>query len=158
MPTSPYTADEVLARHGHRIEIDPTTECWRWRGATTKAGYGLVTWDRANHYTHRLFYEAFRGAIPAGLVIDHLCRVPACCNPAHMEAVPMLENTLRGNLIAVTRARHAAKQWCKRGHPLFGDNIFIDGNGARVCRTCLRMRSARRYQRAKEELTAERAA
>ena len=34
--------------------------------------------------SHRFAYELLVGPIPAGLVLDHLCRVRNCCNPAHL--------------------------------------------------------------------------
>jgi hypothetical protein len=44
---------------------------------------------------HRWAYEHFIGPIPAGLEIDHLCRVRHCVNPAHLEPVTKSENRRR---------------------------------------------------------------
>jgi hypothetical protein len=44
---------------------------------------------------HRVSYEAAYGPIPAGLHIDHLCRVRKCVRPEHLEAVTQGENNLR---------------------------------------------------------------
>jgi hypothetical protein len=45
---------------------------------------------------HRLFYEERYGPIPEGHQLDHLCRQPACVNPAHLEPVTQTENIRRG--------------------------------------------------------------
>ena len=39
---------------------------------------------------------AHRSDIPAGLQVDHLCRVRACVNPWHMDLVTPAVNTQRG--------------------------------------------------------------
>ena len=46
---------------------------------------------------HRLYYERRKGAIPPDRQIDHLCRVPACVNPDHLEPVTPAENIRRGS-------------------------------------------------------------
>lgn len=79
-------------------------------------------------------YERLVGAVPQGLVLDHLCRNPWCVNPEHLEAVTMRENTLRG---VGPSARNARKLRCDRGHTLTGDNLAI-GHGQRRCRECSR--------------------
>ena len=88
-----------------KIAIDPDTECWIWRGALARDGYGTMLADgsRTNGTrrltgTHRVSYEHFVGPIPDGYQIDHLCRVPACCCPWHLEAVTQQENIRRGRL------------------------------------------------------------
>lgn len=40
------------------------------------------------------------------------------------------------------------KERCKRDHGLAGDNLYIDPNGHRECRTCRRMRNRRLKERA----------
>lgn len=69
--------------------------CWLWTGAVDGNGYGTVTIERVQLSTHRVAYELLVGPIPAGLTIDHLCRVLACCNPAHLEPVTRAENNRR---------------------------------------------------------------
>ncbi len=51
---------------------------------------------------HRWFYEQAKGPIPDGLSIDHLCRVPPCVNPDHLEAVSHTENVRRGKAAKLT--------------------------------------------------------
>lgn len=57
--------------------------CWLWQGATIN-GYGRVYHAGENWSVHRLTYTLFRGEIPQGAVLRHLCHQPACCNPDHL--------------------------------------------------------------------------
>jgi hypothetical protein len=107
--------------------------CWRWQGHCDIQGYpkgtpGLI---------HRFLYQEFVGEIPAGLEMDHLCRVRDCCNPKHVEPVTHLENIRRGEGNSQSRQTH-----CWRGHPLSGENLYLY-KGARHCRTCRREEAAR---------------
>ena len=92
--------------HGRRkstrhIEEDRgyRTPCWIWQLCIGKNGYGYghLPGTRQGALAHRLAYEERHGAIPDGLVLDHLCRVKACVNPDHLEAVPQRVNVRRGN-------------------------------------------------------------
>jgi hypothetical protein len=123
-------------------------ECWLWTAHLNSRGYGQWTRTLMNvtktYKAHRVAYELLRGPIPKGLSLDHLCRTPACVNPAHMEPVPVLTNILRGG--------NAAKTHCNNGHPLSGSNIVIIGRHRR--RVCLVCRSARmaRHKAMRSEL------
>lgn len=76
--------------------IDAETGCWIWQRATSRSGYGNVCVDRTYFRAHRVYYERFKGPIPEGLEIDHLCRNRSCVNPEHLEAVTHRVNVHRG--------------------------------------------------------------
>ena len=84
-----------------------TDGCWRWLGARTWDGYGRVWHDRRSARAHRVTYALLVGPVPAGHVLDHLCRVRDCVNPTHLEPVTVRVNTLRGD--GPTARRHRAR-------------------------------------------------
>ena len=112
--------------------------CIEWAAHKTPQGYGQFSWMSEPVLAHRWVYEASRGLIPEGMVIDHLCRNRACVNVDHLECVTMGENTRRGTLHDVQRAKAKTITHCRHGHPLFGDNLLITSSGHRSCRKCQR--------------------
>lgn len=68
---------------------------------------------RTGSRAHRVAWEIANGPIPDGLVIDHLCGIPRCVNPSHLELVTFRENVLRGNSIS---AQYARSTECANGH------------------------------------------
>jgi hypothetical protein len=123
-----------------------TPYCWFWIGFRDAKGYGRF---QKGCKAHRFAYELFRGPIPKGMVLDHLCLTPACVNPDHLEAVTARENTLRGIAGAAVNYR---KTECKRGHPLSGENLYIEPNGRRrICRICDRAKKSRLYREKRKQ-------
>lgn len=136
-------------RHEERFwkKVEKTETCWIWTGCKSN-GYGNLRRQGKGFLAHRVSYEMAKGVIPDELVLDHLCRNPACVNPDHLEAVPMLVNTLRGRMVEVTKARKAAITHCPYGHPYSGENLRLNRNGSRRCAACGRQRA--RDQRKKK--------
>lgn len=118
-----------------------TESCWIWTGSVGSNGYGQAAWQRKNRRAHRVFYECFKGPIPEGLVLDHLCRVKRCVNPDHLEAVTQRVNVLRSGPES-TANRNAAKVVCIRGHEFNEKNTRYRKAGGRDCRACIRERRA----------------
>lgn len=111
-----------------KLEIDEEG-CFLWTGCTTQWGHGSY----GGQFTHRFAYETFVGPIPAGLVLDHLCRRPACMNPDHLEPVTQKENSKRGLV--------GTKTVCVNGHEYTPENTYLKPNGNRNCRECARIRN-----------------
>lgn len=119
------------ASDGERFwaKVEKTDSCWIWKGSKTPANYGLFWTNIKKIYAHRFSYQEANGDIPDGLVLDHLCRNPACVNPQHLEAVTHKVNILRGVGLS---AQNARKNKCKRGH----DFDIVRKNGSRCCSIC----------------------
>lgn len=98
--------------HGHnrrqRENYDVVASgCWMFRGAQP-GSYGKVTLDDGSQeLAHRYYYIEFKGPIPLGCLIDHVCRQPACVNPEHLEAVIPAENVRRGDATPLTHEQVA---------------------------------------------------
>ncbi|MFF8283387.1 HNH endonuclease signature motif containing protein [Streptomyces albus] len=133
-------------------KVDKGTEyddCYIWQGARDEYGYGkfrlpsgqvkgthIVSWELAN-----------QRPVPPGWHVDHRCRIRACCNPDHLEAVPATENVARGESFS---ARNARKTHCPRGHEYTEENTRWH-SGRRECIICVRARDKARRRAKRQE-------
>lgn len=126
-------------------KVDKSDGCWVWTAAKFWDGYGafsvVVDGKRYTRRAHRLAYEDRFGPIPDKLVLDHLCRNPACVRPEHLQIVSRRENTLRGD---TAPAKNIRKTHCDNGHEFTEQNVYL-WRGSRRCRACGR-ENARRYR------------
>lgn len=122
--------------------------CWIWTRAIASTGYGRTS-KRSEPAAHRLAYAVFRGPIPEGMHLDHLCRTRSCCNPDHLEAVTCRTNILRGTSPA---ASHAQQTHCIHGHEFTESNIYRTRSrpNVRQCRECTKRRMRRQRTRRRQ--------
>lgn len=110
-------------------KVEKTKSCWLWKEGKS-SGYGKFNYPYYGYtYAHIFSYSTCVGPIPEGLEIDHLCRVPACVNPSHLEVVTHKENVLRG---CGPTAQFSKMTQCRFGHPL----VLERCKGTRHCNTC----------------------
>lgn len=121
--------------------------CWERKVAAQPNGYTRVSIRRDGrtvyYFAHRIMFVFWNDEIPEGLVIDHLCDNPPCCNPDHLRACTMAENILRSPVAPA--AVNARKGYCERGH-----SLTVIGERKRQCVTCARDRT--REQRIQRRL------
>jgi hypothetical protein len=138
----------IAERFEQQAHPEPNTGCWLWGGTCNRSGYGQIGAGGAGGpkiAAHRFAYGRWRGPIPRGLVIDHLCRVRCCVNPDQLEAVSHRENCMRGMAPSVVVARSGR---CSKGHELTPANTANWADGPR-CVLCVRaVKIARRLRRA----------
>ena len=133
-PLGPATTERFRSKY--RVA---ESGCWLWQAGKTWGGYGRFRLNGADRYAHRVSYETFVGQIPDALEIDHLCRVRACVNPAHLETVTRSVNQQRGIGFAGINFR---REVCVRGHEFTGRK---KSNGTRFCQPCNTLSHRRRY-------------
>jgi hypothetical protein len=136
-------------RFWSKVQGGNVETCWIWTATRKPGGYGKFHANGKAHNAHRWAYEQLVAEIPAGLVLDHLCRRRDCVNPWHMEPVTNRVNLRRG----LPPGRYnAAKNRCDNGHEFTPENTYRTAENERHCRRC-RAGATQRW-RARQKLAA----
>lgn len=129
-------------RFWSKVDRRSPDECWPWMASQQGQGYGAFWFDGRQIPAHRGAYEFGVGPIPPGKTVEHACHTRAlkegdcpggpcehraCCNPAHLELLSMVENVRLGAGFARTH--------CPQGHLYDGENTYVS-KGIRHCKTC----------------------
>lgn len=134
------TKRPIKERFLEKFKVNPNTGCWEWTGYHGGAGYAKMKINGKTFVASRVSYMLFKGDIPEGLVVDHLCRIRHCVNPDHLEAISNYENTIIRGVSPL--AKNASKPHCKRGHEFTKRNTYLFAHKkgmpktARACRVC----------------------
>lgn len=123
------------------VTVDEVSGCWLWTGRRKDSGYGQSWLDGVQTNAHRIAYIVWRGPVPDGLEVDHICHVRACINPDHLQLATRHENVRR-------QLRHLAPH-CANGHDRSVHTVVVreGGRERRRCRACARVTEARKAER-----------
>lgn len=121
-------------------KIDARGDCWLWMAYTTPKGYGQTWTGERVTSSHRFVWETLVGPIPEGMVLDHWCEVPRCCNPDHLQVTTDRENVLR------TGPAKTRRRYCPQGH----DTQDVGRTLIGMCRECFNATNRALYRRKRE--------
>jgi hypothetical protein len=142
------------------LRVEKTDKCWDWAKYLNRDGYGVFCLAKAVNITaHRFSYQYYKGVIPEGMEIDHICSNRKCVNPDHLELATHLENVRRGVARGgyKNNGKHLInyqkdKTHCLHGHEYRGDNLIVDKwSGGRRCKICEKAKFKRYQDKQKEK-------
>lgn len=149
---------EPIKRFEKKYDIDDNG-CWIWNAGHKAGGYGCFYDGNKDISAHQFSFVYFKGPVPKGLEIDHLCEVKNCVNPNHLEAVTHAVNVQRGQSAKINSARSRSKTHCPHGHEYTEQNTYLTrhhktGSYNRSCKKCRevcvkKFQSAKRGNRSK---------
>lgn len=63
---------------------EPNTGCFLWTGRQLRSGHGILSIAGGAELAHRLVYRLLIDEVGQRDQVHHVCRQPACINPAHL--------------------------------------------------------------------------
>ncbi len=153
MPRGCYPRPSARERFDAKWKADDASGCWLWTAAIDIGGYGSFSPTRVcTARAHRYAWELHNGPIPEGMLLDHVCRVRRCVNPAHLRLATHRQNSIENS--ESIPAMNAQKTACDHGHPFTPENTYLwhgRRNGlprlVRKCRACEAAKDRRRRAR-----------
>lgn len=90
MTSLPFSREQI-DKFWARVDKTPGLgigDCWLWKGARNKGGYGLVSpkYWAGQQLTHRISYWISTGSISEYDIICHKCNFPLCVRSEHLYA------------------------------------------------------------------------
>lgn len=64
--------------------VQKTGDCWWWKAARTRSGYGHFCYLGKAIRAHRFAWMITHGDIPSGMIVCHKCDHPGCVRPEHL--------------------------------------------------------------------------
>lgn len=111
--------------------------CWVWiRGVDSKGYARTSVAPSKKRPAHHFTYEAKFGVIPAGLELDHRCKVRHYVRPSHLRVVTHKQNLSFGDSLNNLKV-NGCKTVCPQGHRYTKVNTYVAPSGRyRRCRIC----------------------
>lgn len=145
MSPTPKAPIERIKRLSRREDRGYLTPCRIFTGKLDTQGYARIyTGGRPkSRRVHAIVYEHVYGPAMPGYELHHRCEQRDCHEPLH--------------IVELTPGQHGAtrrRTHCRQGHALSGANLHTytraDGYVTRICRTCNRDDTRRRYHARKD--------
>ena len=131
-------------------KVDKSGDCWKWIAHLLK-GYGRFRLNNKTWSAHRVSWTLHYGEIPEGMCVLHRCDNPGCVNPEHLFLGTRTDNMKDRDQKGRGSNGNKYKTFCKRGHPLSGDNLYIVPKaGTRQCHKCKKILWTRYYTKIRE--------
>jgi len=116
---------------------EPNSGCLIWLRAVTRKGYPVARVKGRLRYVTHLVLEAKGIEVPKGLMACHSCDVRPCINDGHLFVGTGKDNTQ--DALKKGRLHGRFKEFCKHGHPMSAENLYVYSYGRR-CRACVKDR------------------
>lgn len=91
-----------IQRIFEKVEVAPWDQCWPFRGALTKDGFGRISGGergKPDLRVNRVIYAHFSQApVPDDMIVQPICERNDCCNFKHMRLIPRNQNVFGSKL------------------------------------------------------------
>ena len=88
-------------------KVDRSGDCWLWKGAANKNGYGFFRYKGKSDYAHRVAYLIYHVTIPDGFFIVQNCPNKLCVRKEHLETRSVSEHARRAVMARHRRAKES---------------------------------------------------
>jgi hypothetical protein len=106
---------EASAERRFIEHVEFSSGCWEWQGCKfipnrkyPHVQYGKLGRHGKHGYAHRAAYELFKGPIPEGMTVDHICFNTLCVNPDHLQLLTPGQNAARKKRLFFHEAQELA--------------------------------------------------
>lgn len=92
MTREDVTLQELKDEFSRRVYQGPTVQCWMAKKYRHNDPYAYFHFRGISGRLHRIGYQLYRGDVPEGKQLHHLCGQTRCANPWHLKAVSPAEH------------------------------------------------------------------